>query len=246
LFVLMMSAVCAIPALAQTQEVKPKPPMLTYVANWQVPRANFPDMEKASPIEDILKKALADGTIVGYGNDMTLVHTVDGETHDNWWSAMSMAGLVKVLEQIRAGGVPAPLASATKHWDNVYVSRYYNWKPGAYKGGFVHVSVYKFKADSPDDAYTAISEHLIVPTMEKLLADGTILEYELDTEAIHTSAPGTFAVVYVTPTAEGLDTVNKAIRDSQKAHPLGIDGFEAMTDYSGHRDELYKGDGIFK
>jgi hypothetical protein len=36
-------------------------------------------------------KALADGTIVGYGNDEDLVHQAYGETHDNWWSAMSMA-----------------------------------------------------------------------------------------------------------------------------------------------------------
>jgi len=27
---------CATPALAQAQEIKPKPPMYSYVANWQV------------------------------------------------------------------------------------------------------------------------------------------------------------------------------------------------------------------
>ena len=31
----------AIPAAAQMQEIKPKPPMYSYVANWQVPRANW-------------------------------------------------------------------------------------------------------------------------------------------------------------------------------------------------------------
>lgn len=53
-----------------------------------------------------------------------------------------LAGLVKVLEQFLATDISASLhaASPTKHWDNVYVSRYYNWRPGAFKGGYTHVS----------------------------------------------------------------------------------------------------------
>jgi hypothetical protein len=42
-------------------------------------------MEKNNAAEQkILDKALADGAIVGYGNDLNLVHTADGTTHDNW------------------------------------------------------------------------------------------------------------------------------------------------------------------
>jgi len=39
-----------------------------------------------------------------------------------------------------------------------------------------------------------LSEHLIVPAMEKLLADGSIEEYEIDEAAIHTTAPGLFSL----------------------------------------------------
>jgi hypothetical protein len=28
-----------------------------------------------------------------------LIHQPDGATHDEWWSAMSMAGLLNVLDQ---------------------------------------------------------------------------------------------------------------------------------------------------
>ena len=85
-------------------EVKEKPAMYSYIANWQIPRAHWAEMEKsAAARKAILDKAMADGTIVGYGDDMNLVHTPDGETHDTWWSAMSMAGLVKVLDQLMAG-----------------------------------------------------------------------------------------------------------------------------------------------
>ena len=246
---LLMAAAFAMPSNAQTAEVKPKPPMLSYIANWQIPRANWAEMEKsAAARKEVMDKAMADGTIVGYGDDLNLVHTPDNETHDTWWSAMSMAGLVKVLDQLMAGEVSGTpnAANPTKHWDEVYVSRYYNWKSGAYHAGYVHVAVYKFKADAPDDALDLLSQHMVVPVLEKLLADGTIVEYEIDTQAIHTSAPGTFLIIYVTPTPEGLDTVNAAVRANSKEHPLGIDAFGSFTDDSGHRDELLKGNGVFK
>ncbi len=243
-------ALCAAPSRAQMTEVKPKPAMYSYIANWQIPRAHWAEMEAANAGDKtILDKAMADGTIVGYGDDINLVHTPDGWTHDDWWSSMSMAGLVKVLDQLTSGGnsTTSVLGTATKHWDEIFVSHYYNWKAGAaYKGGYVHVSEYKLKADAPDDAVELLSEHMVVPILEKLLANGTIAEYEIDEMAIHTSAPGTFAIVYVTPTPEGLDTVQAAVRDSVKDHPLSIDAFGSFVDDKGHRDELGKGNGIFK
>lgn len=238
----------ALSAGAQTQEIKPKPPMYSYIANWQVPRANWGDVTSAmAPVKTALDKALSDGTIVGYGNDTNLVHQPDAETHDVWWSSMSLAGVIKALDQIHAS---ADTSNATlnnsKHWDEIFVSRYYNWKSGSYKGGYVHVSVYKFKADAPDDGLDNLAQHLMVPLLEKALSSGTIVEYEIDTMAVHTTAPGIFAVVYVTPTPEGIDTVQGAVMDAIKAHPLGVQAFGSMTDDSSHRDELYKGDGIFK
>jgi hypothetical protein len=243
-------ALCAVPSNAQMAEVKQKPAMYSYIANWQIPRAHWAEMGAANAADKtILDKALADGTIVGYGDDINLVHTSEGWTHDDWWSSNSMAGLVKVLELLTSGGntTTSVLGTATKHSDDIFVSHYYNWKPGAaYKGGYVHVSEYKLKADAPDDAVETLSKHLVVPMLEKLLADGTIVEYEIDTMAIHTSAPGTFAIVYVTPTPEGLDAVQAAVRAAGKDHPLASDAFGSFVDDNGHRDELGKGNGIFK
>lgn len=240
--------VAAIPGAAQTQEIKAKPAMYSYVANWQFPRANWPDAMKAlEPVNDIMQKAQADGMIVAYGNDVNLVHQPDVETHDNWWSSMSLAGLVKTLDQLHASGNAAsPAMNAAKHWDEVFVSRYYNWKAGSTKGGYTHVGVYKLKADAPDDALENISGHMVAPLLEKLLADGTIVEYEIDTLAIHTSAPGTFFIVYITPTPEGLDTVQAAVREAGKATPLNSQAFGAVVDDSGHRDGLYKTDCNYK
>src|SRR5690349_17113064 len=98
-FVLTTAAALVIPALAQT-ELKEKPPMYSYVGNWAIPRAQWGDMEKSEADNDkVLKPALANGTLVGYGNDMTIVHSADGETHDEWWSSTSMAGLLNVLNE---------------------------------------------------------------------------------------------------------------------------------------------------
>jgi len=241
--------VAANPGAAQMQEIKSKPPLYSYVANWQFPRANWGDAGKfIGSVNGIMQKAQADGTIVAYGNDVNLVHTLDGETHDNWWSSMSLAGLVRVLNQIHASGDAAsPALNAAKHWDEVWVSRYYNWKPGAtMKDGYTHVAVYKLKADAPDDAINMLAQHMVTPVLEKLLADGTIVEYEIDTMAIHTQAPGTFIIVYITPTPEGLDTVQGAVRDAMRASPLAGDAFGSFVDDSEHRDGLYKTDCNYK
>jgi len=246
---LAVCVLCAVPSGAQTTEVKEKPPMYSYVANWQIPREHWGDVAKVDSADaTIFDKALADGTLVGYGFDVNLVHTAEGETHDGWWSSMSLAGLLKVLDELRSLDVSSsPYAlNPAKHWDNVYVSRYYNWKSGPYTAGYVSVAMYKFKPDAPDDAADTLSKNLIVPIMEKLLADGTILEYEIDFEAVHTDAPGTFAIVYVATQPEGLDTVRAAIRQSVKDNPLAGPAFDAATDDGGHRDELLKGDGKYK
>lgn len=249
LYVVALSVLCALPAIARAQEVKEKPPMYSYIANWQIPRAHWADMQKdADSTKSVLDKALADGTLVGYGNDENVVHEADGFTHDNWWSSKSMAGLMKVLDEISgSGGSATPvLETATKHWDEIEISRYYNWHPGSYKNGYVQVASYKLKADAPNTAVDTLVQNLVGPLLEKELSDGTITEWEIDEPAVHTAPPGTFAIVWVCPNADGIDKVNAAVRGAMKAQPLGGPAFGSMTDFTGHRDELERGNGTFK
>ena len=246
---LVMAALWVMPASAQMAEVKEKPPMYTYVGLWAIPRAQWADMEKSRAADQpILDKAIASGTLVAYGDDTNLVHQPDAPTHDDWWSSMSMAGVLNVLDQFyKAGTTSSPvLESATKHWDGIYVSRYYNWHAGSWKGVYTHGSYYKLKADAPDDAVAMLSKTLIVPLLEKMLADGTIHEYEVDTEAIHTEAPGAFWVFYIAANGEGLDKVNAALRDRMKTNPLGGPAFGSMVDFSAHRDYLNLTNAMYK
>src|ERR1700724_1825527 len=66
---LALSAIWALPARAQS-DAKEKPPMYSYVSFWNIPRAQWAEMAKADAADqEMLKKAVANGTLVGYGND---------------------------------------------------------------------------------------------------------------------------------------------------------------------------------
>ncbi len=236
-------------APARAQEVKEKPPMYSYVSNWQIPRAQWGEMDKSyTDDQKILDAAVAKGALVGFGRDVNLLHQPDGETHDDWWSGMSLAAVVNVLDQFyKSGTATSPvLTSATKHWDGIYVSRYYNWHPGTYKDVYTSVSSYKLKADAPDNAVDTLSKSVIAPLFEKMLAAGNIHEYEIDTQAFHTNAPGGFSIVYIAANAEALDKVQAAIVQIVKDNPLIGPAFGSMTDRDAHRDELLRSTVTYK
>lgn len=237
------------PASAQSSDAKEKPPMYSYVSDWAIPRAQWADMEKNTAADEpILHKALAAGALVAYGDDVNLLHQVDGPTHDDWWSSMSLAGLLNVLDEFyKAGNAVNPvLSSATRHFDAIYISRHYNWHAGSWKGAYTRVSSYKLKQDAPDDAVDILSKNLFEPVLEKLLADGTIHEYEIDTEAFHTDSPGSLWVIVIAANAEGLDKYNAAVRDAVKASPMSGPAFGSMVDFTPHRDYLARTNATFK
>ncbi len=246
---LTIAASWAVPARAQMSEVKEKPPIYAYVSNWAIPRAQWGEMEKANGADQkILEKAMASGAIIGYGDDTALVHEVDGSTHDNWWASYSMAGLLSTLEQFYANGsATSPvLASSTKHWDEIFVSRYYNWHPGSYKGVYTRGLVYKLKADAPNDAVDTLAKNLFVPYFEKLLAEGVIHEYDIDTQAIHTASPDMFFVFFVAANGDGLDKANASLREMRKSNPMMGPAFGSMSDFSAHRDFLARTNATYK
>lgn len=225
-----------------------KPPMYTLYSTWAIPRAKWADMAKANGTDKVSERALAAGTIVGYGNDETIVHQEDGVTHDAWLSAMSMAAILNTLSDVMQTGATTTsvFQSATKHADYLVESRYYHWKTGSWKGAYTRTAIYKLKESAPDDAIDTMAKQFIVPLMEKLLGDGTIVEYEIDEEAVHTSSPGMMFLDFVTPTAEGQDKVLKAIADDVHAKPLVGAALDSWIDFSAHRDTLVRGNVTYK
>jgi hypothetical protein len=218
---------------AQTVEVKEKPPLYRYVSYWTFPRAHWAEnKDNAAGNQKILAPALADGTLVGYGEDENQVHSAEGFTHTNWWQANSLAGLMRVLEAFhKGGGSSSPLlVSSPKHWDQIYISSFYNWKAGSWKGAYGYKGTYKLRPDAPDpdDAIRALSS-FYVPVFEKMLADGIIVEYEISREMIHT-ADSRAQVVYsfVMPSAEGLDKFRAALGDALDKNSLIGPAFGSM------------------
>jgi hypothetical protein len=219
---------------AQTAAVKEKPLLYKYVSYWTFSRAYWGDVDKdnATTSQKILAPALADGTIVGYGDDENLVHFGERFTHANWWQASSRAGVMKVIEALhRGGGSSSPLlVRSPKHWDQVFMSRFYNWKAGSWKGAYGYKSTYKLKPDAPesDDALRILSS-FYVPLFERVLADGTIVEYEIEREIFHnTDSRAQLHFSFVTPSAEGLDKLNAAIRAAISENSLLAPAFGSM------------------
>jgi len=235
------------PLYAQSMEVKQKPAMYSYVANWQIPRAKWAEFEKPSPSGDkVLSQAISNGTLLAYGADKVEVHSADGPTHDSFWSATSMAAVLDVLDALGKGPPDPLLQTATKHWDGIYVSHFYNWKSGTYKDVYTHTSYYKLKDSAPDDEVETVSKNFVVPLMEKLLADGSIIEYEVDEEAIHTESPAGFWIDYITPNSAGLDKVNAALGEALKGNTFAGPAFGAATEGADHRDYLSRSNVTYK
>jgi len=234
---------------AQSSEVKEKPRIYTYVSNWVLPRAKWADMEKNNASsQKVIDAALANGTIFAAGNGEALIHTEHGATHYGWWCATSEAGVLNVLDEFYKNGsaTNATFASATGHWDGLYVSRFYNYKSGPLKNGYDHSAYYKLKPDAPSDAVETLSKALLVPFLDKLMSDGAVVAYQIAEEAIHTQDPNGFFVFYLTPDAAGLDKVNAALSAALGKDPLGGVAFSSMVDFAPHRDDLSRANAMFK
>ena len=233
---------------AQPAEVKEKPPMYSYIANWQVPREKTKEIgEVISKNEGLLKKMLAEGAIIGYGNDTTLVHKDGESTHDTWWSSMSWGGLMKVLEAMRSSPASeSPVLNASKHDDKIYAARYYNWKSGPFTNGYTRLAVWKLKPSAPDNAVDQLAKSFVVPMFERLLENGSIYEYEIDEEAVHSEDPATFLIIFVGKGPEGLDKASSALTETSKSTPFGVAALDSWVDSSAHRDGLYLTTAVYK
>jgi hypothetical protein len=231
---------CANRAMAQSPSAE-KPVLYTYVSEWAVPRAMWGDYLKSEAEDtELLKKGVADGTIVSFASFTVLNHQEGSPTHGTWFSATSMANILKFLETLRntPGATSAPFAAA-KHWDYIVQSRNYSSHSGTFTNGYLRVGNWKAKAGSSDPD-GKIMKATMVALCEKLMADGALHGYEIDEETVHSEDPGTIFVVLILNGGEGLDKFNSVLDESQKNNPAGWAGFGGTIDPAGHRDTLAK------
>jgi len=206
-FVLGVTLIPTPSALPQTESM---PVVYTYVSQFQVPRANWAaysdDGEKS--FVPVVEKALADGTIVSWSTFEQVVHTPDGYTHGAAWSSTSIAGLMKVLDDIRKSGTRPGQIAATKHEDYLMQTRMYHGSTGT--PTYLRVVCSAAKTDKPDH-YAAVLKKMLVPIFDEQIKQGAATYYGVDEQYVNTSAPSMRCLVITYPNAEGIDKWASAV-----------------------------------
>jgi len=227
-------AVMLVPAALPQME--PTPVVYTYVSSFQVPRANWAayseDTEKT--FVPVVEKMTADGTILSWSTFETVVHTPDGYTHGAAWSSTSIAGLMKVLDEIRKNGPRPGQIASTRHEDLLMQTTTYHAGTGT--PAYLRVVCSNAKADKPGE-FTATLKKLLVPTFEEQLKKGAATYYGVDEQYVNTGAPSQRCVVITYPNAEGSDKWAAAISTTMsKWSPAERAEFAGSTVADSRRD----------
>jgi hypothetical protein len=202
--VVVVLAVVIVPAAVSQMESAQ--PVYTYVSQFQVPRASWAQFseENEKTLVPIAEKLMADGTLVSWSTFETVVHTPEGYTHGAAWSSNSLAGLMKVLDELRKGGPRPGQIAATKHEDLVMQSTMYHASSTSGNSGYLRVVCNMAKADKPAE-YAASLKKYLVPMFEEQFKKGAATYYGLDEQYVNTGAPSLRCLVITYPNAEGMD-----------------------------------------
>ena len=232
-FVVVSVLLLALPVAAQ------EAPVYTYLAHWNVPRAQWAEFTALGEesVRPVLEHMLANGAIVSWGNSATVIHEENGTTHDVWWAATSIAGIERVREEL-AKLPPSPVLAGAKHHDHLIQSLIHRGSTTDTTSGYLYISLYKVRPGR-GQAWRAVWEKYFKPTYDELLANGTILSYEVSFEYVHTGDPRTRIVWYIVPSADAEDKVNEAFTAVfEKEAATIFAAFSAVAIRSEHRDRF--------
>jgi len=208
--ILVVVAIAVMAAIAVApiaiSQMEPAQVVYTYVSQFQVPRANWAQYTENAEksFVPIAEKMVADGTILSYSTFEAIVHTPDGYTHGAAWTSTSIAGLTKVLDELRKAGPQAGQIAATKHEDYLMQSTMRMEKGGSGNSGYLRVVCQLAKADRPSD-YAAAIKKVLWPTFEEQFKNGTANYVGLESQYVNNSAPSLNCLVVTYPNAEGMD-----------------------------------------
>ena len=207
LAVLCMALLVPLVATAQQQET----PVFTFVALWNVPRAQWGDFTAFAEknTRPILDRLLADGTLVGWGNFNTVVHTEDGYTHGAWFAASSIAAIERALGELLKLP-PNPAALGARHRDHLFRTLIHRARTVNAANGYLWVSALQVKPGKGQE-WRDLWEKYTKATYDELQANGTLASYEVEVEQVHTESPAWRFIVYVAPSADAVDKVRAAM-----------------------------------
>lgn len=234
----MSVALLSLPVVAQVEETT----VYTRVAHFGVPRAQwgeFTDFVETN-VQPILEEMLADGTIVHWGNGAAAIHGPGGVTHGVWWAATSIAGIERVHQELTKRLPPSPATAEAEHHDHLLQSIIHRGKPTGLTSGYIYVSSIKVRPGAGQE-WRQLWEKYFKATYDELLANGTILIYEVSTQYVHTEAPRWRYVWYIASSAEAEDKVNAAFESIFEREGLAIGtSFATVAKRSEHRDSFWQ------
>ena len=230
-FVVVSVLLLALPAMAQ------EAPVYTYVAHWNVPRAQWAEFTAfgEESVRPVLERILANGTIVSWGISTTVVHEENGTTHEVWWAASSIAGIERAREELVKVS-PSAVVPGAKHHDHLLQSLIHRGSTTDTTSGYLYISVYKVQPGR-GQAWRALWEKYFKAMCDELLANGTLLAYTVSVQYIHTDDPRTRIISYVLPSADAEDKMNAAFTAVfEKEAPAIFAAFASVAVRSEHRD----------
>ena len=200
--------------IALTQ-MEPAQPVYTYVSQFQVPRANWAQFaeDNERTFVPIAERLMADGTIVGWSTFETVVHTPDGYTHGTTWSSNSLAGITRVLDELRKGGPRPGQIAATKHEDLLMQSTMHHASAVTGGSGYLRVVCQMTHPGKAGDYVAALKKYL-GPTFDGLFKQGVATAYAMDEQYVNNTPPSLRCLVITYPNAEGMDKWATAVNES--------------------------------
>ncbi len=237
--VLVLTAPVAFSQMDQAQ------PVYTYVSEFQIPRANWAQFaeETQKNATPVLERLAADGTIIGWGHFENIVHTADGMTNGTWWQSTSLAGVTRVLDELRKGGPRPGQLTATKHEDVLLRSVYARASSVSGAGiGYLRVNCTLTQPGKADEFVATIKKYL-GPTFEDQFKKGVATYYGMDEQYVQTG-PGSLRCTVVTfSNAENMNKWADAVaatfaKMSPEDRKGFFDGIAASTVHDSRRDML--------
>ena len=231
-----IAAMMAVPGARSQGDQQPA--IYTYVSQFNVPRASWAQYtaDEEKTFIPVANKMLADGSIVGYSTFETMVHTVDGFTNGAAWSSPTIAGLMKMLEELRKGGPRPGQVASTKHEDLLMVTTMYEGNPADKSTtGYLRVICQNAKPERPED-YTTAMKKFLWPTFEEQLKSGSVTYFGVDAQYVNTSAPSMRCLVITYPNAEGMDKWAKAVAVALRKEGADRDAFLGAVVPDSRRD----------
>jgi hypothetical protein len=225
---------------------------LTSVAAFKVaPGKDSAFVEKGKAFTAPLDKLMAAGVVLAYGMDVDMLH-VPGETNVAFWVTVpnyeALATEENAIQEfIRANpGLMADLTSMTdmsSHHDLIVRTReegHTSVPAGAQP--IADFDIQQVKPGRMQDFMTLFKKY-DKPVFDKLVADGVIYAWAVDTEAVHTTTPGLVWTIVTMPNLGTKDKVNAAFDEAEKKlsdgeRDLIEKSYLDIVDASAHRDSL--------